>query len=395
MKILFDLSATQAYSDVLNHGGSEYAKAIFTELIKLHPENVTVFYKQNLELDSEIAELITEKSLKILFQDDIDSICNYILENSINIFYSALAKAEYNRLISMQSKTFKVIITIHGLRYLEMPGDTYERFYSHSIKSRVKIIYKGLFPNVYKKSLVKNYGSILGAYKIITVSNHSRKSILNFFPELNTEKILVFYSPLIDYTREVSSETKSTNGYSVSHRKYFLMVSGSIWIKNCYRPIKAFDNLISSNPEFKEYRMLITGMKNHSFSVKNQENFVFTDYVSRKTLENLFKNSLALIYPSLNEGFGYPPLEAMKYGIPVFASEIGPVKEVCGDAAFYFNPLVVTEIESSLLSAITRKDLFSDVNLKIRYDRYKLIKDRQEGDLKKMISLLTEPTSIN
>jgi glycosyltransferase involved in cell wall biosynthesis len=167
-----------------------------------------------------------------------------------------------------------------------------------------------------------------------------------------------------------------------------LLLSGSIWTKNSYRAIKAFDKIISDNKECRDYKMIITGLKRISFKVRNTENFVFTDYLNRGTLEKLFKNSLALVYPTLNEGFGYPPLEAMKYGVSVYASEIPSVREVCGDAAIYFDPTDIKDIQNKLLSAIYSDDLFSKTNIQKRCNRYNMIKKRQEDDLLKLIMLL-------
>ena len=390
MNILFDLSATQSDNEIINHGGSEYAKAVFIKLIESGPKSVTVFYNRNLNLEKTISELIKTNSISTLENNDILSICRFVIENNINVFYSALPKIEYIPLIKLQSESFKVIITIHGLRSLELPSDSYEWFYCHSIKSKIKFIYKQLFPSVYRNSILKQFRKYLGAYRIITVSNYSKYSLLTFFPELADEKVTVLYSPLLIYSDMDTVGDDPMNSIPVSPKKYFLVISGSIWIKNSYRAIKAFDNLILSNPLCKDYKMIISGLNKTTFKVKNQENFVFLDYVSRNTLEYLFKNSLALVYPSLNEGFGYPPLEAMKYGVPVLTSGIGPMPEVCGNAAYYFNPKSEMEIKIRLFNAISDSDIFSISNRQSRYDRYMLIRERQENDLDNMIKILLQ-----
>ena len=71
--------------------------------------------------------------------------------------------------------------------------------------------------------------------------------------------------------------------------------------------------------------------------------------------------SHAFVYPSLNEGFGYPPLHAMSVGVPVIASSATSIPEVCGDAACYFNPTSIDDLSSRLLyvysSDALRKEL--------------------------------------
>jgi glycosyltransferase involved in cell wall biosynthesis len=394
MKILFDLTATQPGKNIINHGGSEYAKAVFRKLVDTSPGSLSVFYNENMPLENSLAELLQKHSVKVLGTTDISSVCNFIVDNSINMFYTALPKNEYLPLFKMQSDNFKVAITIHGLRHLELPSDSCEWYYCNTLRSRIKYFYKRLFPFLYKDSILKYYRKLLGASEIITVSDHSKRSLLAFFPELNQEKISVYYSPLVNYYNGKGGDLPD-DSYPVSKRRYFLILSGSIWSKNSYRAICAFDDIISQHPEFNDYKMLVSGMKKQIFNVKNPGSFIFTDYLERSTLENLFKNSLALVYPTLNEGFGYPPLEAMKYGVPVLASRVGPVCEVCGDTAYYFNPVNVSEIMDKLLFAISANDLFSANNLKIRRDRYLVIRDRQERDLNKMIRLLCRSREID
>lgn len=65
---------------------------------------------------------------------------------------------------------------------------------------------------------------------------------------------------------------------------------------------------------------------------------IFTNYVDEETLRDLYQSASVFIYPSLYEGFGIPPLEAMACGTPVIVSDIPPHREVSGDAALYFDP---------------------------------------------------------
>lgn len=84
----------------------------------------------------------------------------------------------------------------------------------------------------------------------------------------------------------------------------------------------------------------------------------FKGYVSNDELLNYYKNALALVYPSLYEGFGLPILEAMSLGVPVITSDRAPMPEVAGEAAIYVDP----EDESSIKSAMER--LVNDEHLR-------------------------------
>jgi glycosyltransferase involved in cell wall biosynthesis len=99
-----------------------------------------------------------------------------------------------------------------------------------------------------------------------------------------------------------------------------------------------------------------------------------------------------LIYPSLNEGFGYPPLEAMHYGIPVIASPFTSIPEICGEAALYANPFSIEEIMARILQ-MTEPEVhqhYKQQGLK----QYSIIKDKQEKDLDALINF-TELSQVN
>ena len=78
--------------------------------------------------------------------------------------------------------------------------------------------------------------------------------------------------------------------------------------------------------------------------------------VSAAQLASLYRRAACLVYPSLYEGFGIPPLEAMACGCPVAASNAGAIPEVCGDAAVLFDPTDVEAMAAAMLEADSRRD---------------------------------------
>ncbi len=111
-----------------------------------------------------------------------------------------------------------------------------------------------------------------------------------------------------------------------------------------------FDKLISEG-HLKDKKVVITGCNGLSFwkEIRNFEKFILLPYVSTEEIESLYSNAFAFVYPSLNEGFGYPPLKAMGYGVPVIASCATSIPEVCSNAALYFNPLSMDELANRIL----------------------------------------------
>lgn len=104
----------------------------------------------------------------------------------------------------------------------------------------------------------------------------------------------------------------------------------------------------------------LTGIKNLGEILTAQElkdNCVFTGFVDDETLAGLYKNATAFIFPSLYEGFGLPPLEAMSYGTPVIASNAASLPEVLGDAALYVNPYNLEDIAEAMIKVTRDKAL--------------------------------------
>lgn len=212
------------------------------------------------------------------------------------------------------------IMTIHDLSFLENPKWFSKAYYYY---------YKIMTPLAAKTS-----------NRIITVSYFSKKEILKFYPFIPDHKISVAYNAINDsFTTEHHMKGKK--------QPYFLAVSSMDPRKNFQRLIKVFEKM-------KDCRLYIVGGSNkiygNSHNSTNNPNIQLLGRVSDKTLIDLYKNAEAFIYPSLYEGFGIPPLEAMALGCPVLASDIPVLHEVCDDAALYFNPLEENDIQKAIAS---------------------------------------------
>ena len=83
-----------------------------------------------------------------------------------------------------------------------------------------------------------------------------------------------------------------------------------------------------------------------------------TYMINADTLEHAYKNAYVLAFTSYFEGFGYPPVEAMKYGTPTVASNVTSIPEILGDAAVYFSPFYSADLYRAL------KEVLQDRNLR-------------------------------
>lgn len=379
-KILFDLSVCQPIEHIKFHGGGVYGYIVFRQLCLESPEKVVAYWDQTRFIDPAIKEIISQKNI-VSVDAHQKSIVESIDEN-IAIFYSPLYKDEYKQLFALN---IPIYITIHGLRKLEMNRDEYEIRYATSLKTKLKCLLKQtcLYRLLWSK-FYQEYALLLKQknVNVVTVSEHSKNSLLYYYPFFEESKIKVFFSP--STTTELD-ETKPADS-----SKYYLIISGDRWLKNGLRAIEAFDSLFEKG-KCADCKVVVVGVspkQNITKRIRNKERFVLKDYVDKNELEALLNGAYALVYPSLNEGFGYPPLEAMKYGTPVIASPFASIPEVCGDSVVYANPYSVDEIALRILY-LDNKAVFQDYSSRAR-SRYDYIVKKQNEDLKKMVEFLLE-----
>lgn len=375
--IIFDLSVCQPIGSSKFHGGGVYGYIVFKKACELIPERLIAYYSKSRFIDNEIEHLIVSNQIKAINSDIVD-LNTVIIQNSPGLVYSPLYIRDYNKLID---KGYEFIVTLHGLRSLEMNHDKYEYLYKDS--SLFKCILKStfLFKRLHNRYL-ESYRKLVESpnVELVTVSEHSRNSIKYYYPKAELSKIHVLYSPSTD---DSNFDANINRG-----RTHYLIISANRWLKNAYRAIMAFDDLFEKGL-IKKRDVIILGIDNNSKLLKNIKNrhlFIPKGYVNKDELEALYSNTYAFIYPSLNEGFGYPPLEAMKYGVPVIASPFASITEVCQDSVLYANPYSSAEIAMRIIS-LEDSEKYNYYSRKGE-DQYRQVKKKQDQDLCNIINLL-------
>ena len=377
MRLLYDLRATQPSGATKRHGGGRYGEIIFFRMAEMGLK-FGCFYDSRLWFNPDVKAVIDEKGI-VLHDVAGKKVQEIIDEEGYDRIYSCLP----GQVFGVERCT--LYGTLHGMRIFETPNDKIFWRYKSTLKEKIKFIIKVLCPNFvynYKKRIFQKE-FVYSKFKMITVSEHSMFAMLSFFPDMKDRGIKVFYSPNTS-TEEKRVERREKN----DNERYFLAVSGNRWEKNNLRAIEAFDRLLSAGL-IKDVRMKVTGAKDASiyrYKIKNPEAFDFLGYVSEEELEQLYAGAYLFVYPSLNEGFGYPPIEAMRYKVPVIASPLSSMAEILDQGALYFNPFLVEEIMNRMLMMMEpeRHSEFSERG----YRQYLKISERQECDLEGVIDYI-------
>jgi len=134
---------------------------------------------------------------------------------------------------------------------------------------------------------------------------------------------------------------------------YILTVSSLEPRKNVDRLLAAW-SLVAQTPAFEGYQLLVVGAEGAVFATRSGKlapppRTTFVGYVADEDLYDYYRGAHAFVYVSLYEGFGLPPLDALHWGVPVLAADIPSLREACGDAALFCDPLSVNEIGDGLV----------------------------------------------
>jgi glycosyltransferase involved in cell wall biosynthesis len=193
---------------------------------------------------------------------------------------------------------------------------------------------------------------------ITTISQASKDAIVR---ELNIDKnkITIAY-PGVDQSRfyPIKDKNKILNTLNKYNLKpgYVLFVSSWYPRKNIPRLIRAF-NLFKKKTGFQNKLVLVGKKSNRVGKLDINKNIICTDYVLNEELLHLYNGAKVFIYPSLEEGFGIPIIEAMACGCPVITSNLSSMPEVVGNAGLLINPFEVKDIVKKLTYITKNKRL--------------------------------------
>ena len=251
--------------------------------------------------------------------------------------YKGIMIFPYNTAPLFLKKSSKNILIIHDLIYLH-------DFKSSSLKQKLGALYRRILVPRVAQSFEK----------ILTVSEYSKLQIIQNFG-IDSDRISV-----IPNSVDFANMNTQTNLKFESRSNYFLHIGGEPVYKNSKAVLYSFSYL---SEQIKDhYRLKIIGIRDSGVLAEYKslciqldiiENVDFLEYQTDEQISELYQNAKIFIFPSIEEGFGIPILEAFMFGCPLACSNSSCLPEIAEDGAWYFDPnnyLQLTDTIHSILN---------------------------------------------
>lgn len=321
-------------------GIKEYMVNLVKNLCKVAPENQYVVYvlKDFHDYAEECLKGCNVKIKDIPFKTG--SAFNKIIR-SLNEgrFWRKEEKEEKWRLFhspffhAPRLRRVPVLMTVHDLRFYRYP-ETYARLRAIFLKHAVK-------------------RSVKEADHIISISDFTKREIMEAY-NVPANKITTIHEAINpeDFSGKKSAKEAPEQ---IGNSKFILSVGHMEPRKNYIRLIKAFKQMKADHPELSDYKLVIVGKKECYYEdtlklIEQNPDVIYMNFVDHEVLIWLYRHASLFVFPSLYEGFGFPPLEAAALGVPSAVSNISSIPEVCGDYVIYFDPYDI----NSMAQAISR-----------------------------------------
>jgi len=259
-------------------------------------------------------------------------------------------------------KAFRLFKKVQGERdIVHLPNQNFARYalflnnpFIVTVHDVIRFCFDFSDETVSEKLLLKlDIRGIKRANRIIAVSQHTKNDLTKHF-KIPENKISVIYNG-IDHTVFKPYQVKLLD------KPYILYVGSERPRKNLGRLFAAFAKL---KPEFPELKLLKIGAAGRSKEYRRDtikqiadsgisQDIIFVDRASETDLAHYYSSAALLAYPSLYEGFGLPPLEAMACGCPVVTSNISGLPEVVGNAGIIIDPYDIDSLAQAMKQVLT------------------------------------------
>jgi glycosyltransferase involved in cell wall biosynthesis len=258
-----------------------------------------------------------------------------IVIGKVDVFHGPI----YTRLNNIIGKS---IVTIHDLIFIRHPEIVHPSWLAYTKKN---VTY-----------------SIERADALVAISEFTKSELIDIY-HIPEEKIRVIYNGVDrDFVPRTEGIEKVKRKFAVNGG-YFLFVGANEPRKNLVTLLEAYYNL----PRFIKvnFKLVVVGVKryrsddvfNKVRELKLEKALIFTGRVTKRELSILYSGAEVFIFPSLLEGFGMPPLEAMACGTPVIASNLTAIPEVISDGGLLIDPRNPDEITQAIEKVLNDNNL--------------------------------------
>lgn len=346
MKIAIDARGANLYNGT---GIGTYTNNLVTNMIDISPsDNFMLFCSGTLN------ENFNKSNTEIIFSSGRHGSFyeKYYFPNKIKNSKIDLYHIPQNGIGMNYDADIPTVVTIHDLIPYIMPETVGRGYLERFLRDMPNIIYNSA--------------------GILTVSEYSKKDILKFFSFYPEEKIYV--TPLAANSKfkpldKVQCQNYVNKTYNIN-TPYILYIGGFSSRKNALGLINAFKNCYKNLDE--PYTLLLGGsLKDEGEKLFNyvkdnnlSDRIVFCGYLDEDILPVLYSGCEAFVYPSLYEGFGLPPLEAMSCRAPVITSDLTSIPEVTRDSSILINPYDENDLENALIKLLNNKLLREELSEK-------------------------------
>lgn len=239
------------------------------------------------------------------------------------------------------------VVTIHDLTRFFFPA-----------QKNTSYFHQWAYEEVFRSAVVHSRN-------IISVSESTKSDLIRYFPQVSDRVDVIYEGVNTDIFNPVNQENEDSELQKMGIDAPYLLFVG-VWMnhKNIFRLLEAFKEVTENGFIGK---LAITGKgRFHDVNVPEiiakfglGKRVILPGNVSDQGLGILYRGAEMFVFPSLYEGFGLPPLEAMACGTPVVASNVSSIPEILGMAAEYFDPLDSHDISKTITRVLNSKNIKS------------------------------------
>jgi glycosyltransferase involved in cell wall biosynthesis len=330
MKVAIDIREAKAEKT----GKGWYTFNMVSELLKLDHKNHYILYTSSKESPFPVKKNVEIRSIEASsWQWHVKALKDLIKEK-VDLFFTPTSYI----IPALAPKSLRVIMTVHDLVAFMFPA-------GHTLKAVL------IERFTLKKAMKK-------AAAVFTVSENTKKDLLKRFDYPAQRVHLTSCAPAENFYEKEGGEDLEEFKKKMNLPDNFILAVGTLEPrKNFETLIKSFVIIKRKNPDYKLVIVGKKGWKYHQIEqalkfYKMEQDVIFPGYLEDRDLKKIYALAKVFVFPSLYEGFGIPPLEAMASGCPVVSSNVASLPEVIGQGGLLIDASNSVKIADAVCSLL-------------------------------------------